>query len=144
MKSILIDGHTYHEGDRVLAELIKADTPDEADDLIEWYCGSEDDENDENNYIRVKGILNIKDDERCYICQDALSGANDADNDYGKDYSWSVTVRNGQIASRDIKWINPLITTPTFIVKENTELVEVDDDPMPDDWKLPFAIPEHL
>lgn len=143
MKSILINGHTYHEGDQVLAELIKEQEPRKCEDLIDWYYHNHGNgKEDPRVYSQVRGILNIQDDERCYICQNALTGADNANNHYGKHYSWSVNIRDGRIISSDTKWINPVVQTPSFIVEEVPQLV--DDDPMPDDWQLPYPIPEHL
>lgn len=139
MKSILVNGHTYHEGDVVFAELSSSHIVYVCDDLIEVIQHKK---SDEYNLVKVRGIINICTDTLFYICQNAVSGANAARNDHGKKFSWHVDTRDGQLISQDTKNLRPIYEPKVLATITLDDLI--DDDPMPDDWQLPYAIPEHL
>lgn len=135
MKSIYINGHTYHHGDHVTAVLKSSFVDAEfCADFVEKTLDT----------VTVHGVLYVKDSNTCYVCQDTKSGDNSYRKEFGKAYSWYVHVRDGTIASTDTEEIIPRHKTEAK--KDATPvLVDLDDDdPMPDDWQLPYPIPEHL
>ena len=152
MKSIYINGHTFHQGDHVTAELYSEYIDD---DCVEDFVSQDrfdpdaKEENDEST-VTVHGVLHINDHNTCHICQNAKSGDNSYADVHGKQYSWYVRVDDdGNIATSDTRRIVPRYSTKA---KEELEAppetilvaLEHDDDPMPEDWQLPYPIPEHL
>jgi hypothetical protein len=139
MKSIYINGHTFHHGDHVTAVL-------NTQEVDAKFC---------DDYVRrtlytvtVHGVLYVEDDTTCYVCQDAKSGNNSYSEVFGKAYSWYIRVYDGKIAGSDTKRIIPRYKTePKKDEVSELDIVPVnldDDDPMPDDWQLPYPIPEYL
>lgn len=146
--NLLIDGHQFNHGDYVAAEL---------------YHGSE----DEGSLTMVLGRLCFNDDEtfeehdddeptyRFWICQDSCDGCSEAEETFGYQYSWTARVNlEGKIVSHDTKSIrphslpNPLRQAEPVACTPCTEhlfqTVELDDDPMPEDWVVTEKIPKNL
>ena len=93
---------------------------------------------EENDMYRVEvvGKLCINSDGYLYICQNARSGADAANETFGYNYSWNFRLEDdGRIASPDTDWIKK-------VEKEN--VVEEDDDPMPEDWVCEEKVPYNL
>jgi hypothetical protein len=152
MKSIYINEHTFHEGDHVTAVLYTEDCDDDyVEDFVSQYRYDPDaKEVSDESTVTVHGILHIEDDNTCYICQNAKSGDNSYAKVHGKEYSWYVKIDNdGAIVSSDTCRISPRYSTKSKDELESPpEMIHVtlddDNDPMPEDWQLPYPIPEHL
>jgi hypothetical protein len=151
MKSIYINEHTFHEGDHVTAVLYTNTSDDDyVEDFVSQDRYDDSDEDNDESTITVHGILHIQDDKTCFICQNAKSGDNSHAKTHGKKYSWYVRVDDdGEIASSDTRKIMPRFSTKSKDELESPpEMIHVtlddDNDPMPEDWQLPYPIPEYL
>lgn len=126
----LVNGECIHHGSIVYAEL--------------GFSNGE-----EDTTTMIKGRLcineNLTDNSRfLYICQDECDGDAGANDKFEFRYSWSFILDvNGNISSNDVFYLSshPMDADAEQVLAPPPVDVDVDDDPMPEDWVMIEDLP---